>query len=67
MDGRWGGLKGVGQTGFYLFDARGKKEEFLGPIAKMIPGNSFPQICFVAVNESVEIARGRQGHGGSMD
>jgi len=33
----------------------------------MIPGNSFPQICFVAVMEFVEIEGGRQGHGGICD
>ena len=54
------------QIGFYLsLTTEAKKEEFPGRIMKMIPGNSFPQICFVAVNESVEIAGGTQGHGGS--
>jgi hypothetical protein len=30
-----------------------KKEEFPGPMENMMPGNSFPQICVVSVNESV--------------
>jgi hypothetical protein len=31
-----------------------KKEEFPGIMENMRPGNSFPQICVVSVNESVE-------------
>jgi hypothetical protein len=31
-----------------------KKEEFPGFMENMLPGNSFPQICVVSVNESVE-------------
>jgi hypothetical protein len=31
-----------------------KKEEFPGLMENMLPGNSFPQICVVSVNESVE-------------
>jgi hypothetical protein len=30
-----------------------KKEEFPGLMDYMIPGNSFPQICVVSVNDSV--------------
>jgi hypothetical protein len=30
-----------------------KKEEFPGLMENMMPGNSFPQICVVSVNESV--------------
>ena len=50
-----------------VFSWEAKKEEFPGGITKMIPGNSFPQICFVAVMEFVEIEGGRQGHGGICD
>jgi hypothetical protein len=28
-----------------------KKEEFPGFMGNMLPGNSFPQICVVSVNE----------------
>ncbi len=31
-----------------------KKEEFPGFMENMLPGNSFPQICVVSVNHSVE-------------
>jgi hypothetical protein len=31
-----------------------KKEEFPGFMENMLPGNSFPQICVVSVNKSVE-------------
>jgi len=31
-----------------------KKEEFPGIMEDMLPGNSFPQICVVSVNKSVE-------------
>jgi hypothetical protein len=31
-----------------------KKEEFPGFMENMRPGNSFPQICVVSVNKSVE-------------
>jgi len=31
-----------------------KKEEFPGLMENMLPGNSFPQICVVSVNESVK-------------
>jgi len=30
-----------------------KKEEFTGIMENMLPGNSFPQICVVSVNQSV--------------
>jgi hypothetical protein len=30
-----------------------KKEEFPGFMENMLPGNSFPQICVVSVNQSV--------------
>jgi hypothetical protein len=30
-----------------------KKEEFTGFMENMLPGNSFPQICVVSVNQSV--------------
>jgi hypothetical protein len=33
---------------------RAKKEEFPGAMGNMPPGNSFPQICVVSVNHSVE-------------
>ena len=29
----------------------------------MLPGNSFPQICVVSVNDSVEILESTQEHG----
>jgi hypothetical protein len=32
---------------------REKKEEFPGFMKNMLPGNSFPQICVVSVNNSV--------------
>jgi hypothetical protein len=31
-----------------------KKEEFPGSMGNMLPRNSFPQICVVSVNHSVE-------------
>jgi hypothetical protein len=31
-----------------------KKEEFPGIMGNMPPGNSFPQICVVSINKSVE-------------
>jgi hypothetical protein len=37
-----------------LLGQQGKKEEFPGFMENMRPGNSFPQICVVSVNESVE-------------
>jgi hypothetical protein len=37
-----------------VFAATAKKEEFPGFMGNMLPGNSFPQICVVSVNESVE-------------
>jgi hypothetical protein len=33
---------------------KNKKEEFPGIMENMLPGNSFPQICVVSVNEYVE-------------
>ena len=39
-----------------------KKEEFPGAMENMPPGNSFPQICVVSVNEYVEIAYATQGY-----
>jgi len=40
-----------------------KKEEFPGFMDNMLPGNSFPQICVVSVNKSVENFRFAQGYG----
>jgi hypothetical protein len=40
-----------------------EKEEFPGLMKDMLPGNSFPQICVVSVNESVEKPDLTQGHG----
>jgi hypothetical protein len=37
-----------------------KKEEFPGIMENMLAGNSFPQICFVSVNHSVEKSTGTQ-------
>jgi hypothetical protein len=37
-----------------------KKEEFPGFMENMLPGNSFPQICVVSVNNSVGKALIRQ-------
>ena len=43
----------------------GKKEEFPGFTSKnMLPGNSFPQICVVSVNEYVENFRFAKQHRG---
>ena len=39
---------------FYLKPSRSKKEEFPGIMENMLPGNSFPQICVVSVNDCVE-------------
>jgi hypothetical protein len=39
-----------------------KKEEFPGLMENMLPGNSFPQICVVSVNESVKKLDPAQGH-----
>jgi hypothetical protein len=36
-----------------LISREEKKEEFPGIMENMPPGNSFPQICVVSVNESV--------------
>jgi hypothetical protein len=33
----------------------------------MLPGNSFPQICVVSVNHSVENVESTQDYGRSMD
>jgi hypothetical protein len=44
-----------------------KKEEFPGLMVNMPPGNSFPQICVVSVNQFVEIGSVMQEHGGSMN
>jgi hypothetical protein len=46
---------------------RRKKEEFSGFTLNMLPENSFPQICVVSVNESVEISRFRQDYVRSVD
>jgi hypothetical protein len=55
MDRRLGGLNGGGQNGVSWRVARKqKKEEFPGITENMLPGNSFPQICVVSVNKSVE-------------
>ena len=43
-----------------------KKEEFPGFMKNMLPGNSFPQICVVSVNESVGNELIVQGYIGSM-
>ena len=40
-----------------------KKEEFPGLMENMIPGNSFPQICVVSVNECVGNGHLTQRHG----
>jgi hypothetical protein len=39
-----------------------KKEEFTGIMGNMLPGNSFPQICVVSVNEYVENSGIMQRH-----
>src|ERR1039458_816654 len=44
-----------------------KKEEFPGIMENMLPGNSFPQICVVSVNQSVEIAYVTQEYRRSVD
>jgi|HubBroStandDraft_1064217.scaffolds.fasta_scaffold178276_2 hypothetical protein len=44
-----------------------KKEEFPGLMESMLPGNSFPQICVVSVNQSVEKWELMQGHVGSVN
>jgi hypothetical protein len=43
-------------------DRGSKKEEFPGNMENMLPGNSFPQICVVSVNEYVENKTFPQGH-----
>jgi hypothetical protein len=48
--GMEGGRKEGGRGGFAN---TGKKEEFPGFMENMLPGNSFPQICVVSVNQSV--------------
>jgi hypothetical protein len=40
-----------------------KKEEFPGLMKNMRPGNSFPQICVVSVNDYVEKLNLLQEHG----
>jgi hypothetical protein len=42
---------------------RSKKEEFPGLMANMRPGNSFPQICVVSVNDVVGKRALIQEHG----
>ena len=39
-----------------------KKEEFPGNMENMRPGNSFPQICVVSVNEYVDNETFSQGY-----
>ena len=46
---------------------KAKKEEFPGAMENMPPGNSFPQICVVSVNEYVEISDVTQEHIGSAN
>jgi hypothetical protein len=43
-----------------------KKEEFPGFMENMRPGNSFPQICVVSVNESVGKSDFTQEYGGTV-
>jgi hypothetical protein len=43
-----------------------KKEEFPGLMDNMPPGNSFPQICVVSVNDSVENRWNLQEYGRTM-
>jgi hypothetical protein len=44
-----------------------KKEEFPGFMENMLPGNSFPQICVVSVNQFVENKEVTQEHLGSVN
>jgi hypothetical protein len=44
-----------------------KKEEFPGIMRNMLPGNSFPQICVVSVNDSLEVVESAQDYGSSVD
>jgi hypothetical protein len=44
-----------------------KKEEFPGGMKVIPPGNSFPQICVVSVNHSVEISEFTQDYGDSVE
>ncbi|HEY1902077.1 MAG TPA: hypothetical protein VGG56_06590 [Terracidiphilus sp.] len=51
------------QDRFSRSAARKKKEEFPGLMENMRPGNSFPQICVVSVNDYVEKSSLLQEHG----
>ena len=60
---RLGGEAGGGETNVI------RQEEKRGvprPMGNMLPGNSFPQICVVSVNHSVENQAVWQGHGRMM-
>ena len=50
----WGGWNGRKRQPIFCARYERKKEEFPGFMENMLPGNSFPQICVVSVNESVE-------------
>ncbi len=45
-----------------LYHRQRKKEEFPGFMENMLPGNSFPQICVVSVNECVEKGHSQQDY-----
>jgi hypothetical protein len=57
-----GGLQPIG-----AFVRTKKKEEFPRLMDNMTPGNSFPQICVVSVNQSVENSRFRQEYRRTMN
>jgi hypothetical protein len=50
------------QTFFVMSREKEKKEEFPGFMENMPPGNSFPQICVVSVNECAGDACFAQGY-----
>jgi hypothetical protein len=58
--------EGKGLADRTRFNKEMKKEEFPGIMRNMPPGNSFPQICVVSVNKSVEIRQIPQEYGRSM-
>jgi hypothetical protein len=58
-----GGKKRTNWRSLSPSGARKKKEEFPGPMDDTRPGNSFPQICVVSVNDSVGNEVSIQEHG----
>ena len=56
----------IAQKGLDRKVDRRKKEEFPGFMKNMLPGNSFPQICVVSVNECVGNGELLLDHRGSV-